>query len=107
RSAVPSAVLKVILETGYLDAAEIRAAAKAALAGGADFLKTSTGFGPRGASLEDVQLLGKVAAGKAQIKAAGGVRDRETALAMIEAGATRLGTSSGVQLVQGKKTTGY
>ena len=107
RAAVPNHVLKVILETGHLNNAEIKAAAKAALAGGADFLKTSTGFGPRGASLEDVQILSKIASGKAQIKAAGGVRDTETALAMIAAGATRLGTSSGIQLVQGKKTTGY
>lgn len=107
REAVPNHVLKVILETGYLSKAEIRKAAKAALAGGADFLKTSTGFGPRGATLEDVQLLVQVAAGQAQVKAAGGVRDYATAVAMIQAGATRLGTSSGVALVAGQLTEGY
>lgn len=107
RRAIPGTVLKVILETGYLDTHEIRRAAEAALEGGADFLKTSTGFGPRGATLEDVVLLVDVAAGTAQVKAAGGVRDVETALKMIEAGATRLGTSSGVALVSGLETSGY
>ncbi len=105
--AVPGNVLKVILETGYLSKREIRRAAKAAIAGGADFLKTSTGFGPRGASLEDVVLLTEVAQGEVQVKAAGGIRDRETALAMIQAGASRLGTSSGVAILAGKKAAGY
>lgn len=107
REAAPGRVLKAILETGYLDEDEIRSAAEAALAGGADFLKTSTGFGPRGASLEDVRLLAEVARGRARVKAAGGVRDVQTARAMIEAGAERLGTSSGVALVQGGTTSGY
>ncbi|PZA06745.1 MULTISPECIES: deoxyribose-phosphate aldolase [unclassified Meiothermus] len=107
RQAVPRQVLKAILETGYLTPAEIKKAAKAAVTAGADFLKTSTGFGPRGASLEDVQILAEVARGKAQVKAAGGIRDRETALAMIAAGATRLGTSSGVALLQGQAAEGY
>lgn len=107
REAVPGRVLKTILETGYLDEGEIRSAAEAAIAGGADFLKTSTGFGPRGASLEDVRLLTEVARGRARVKAAGGVRDAETARAMIGAGAERLGTSSGVVLVQGRTTSGY
>jgi deoxyribose-phosphate aldolase len=107
RQAVPQHVLKVILETGYLAPAEVKRAAKAAVAAGADFLKTSTGFGPRGASLEDVQILAEAAQGKAQVKAAGGIRDRETALAMIEAGATRLGTSSGVALLEGQTAKGY
>ena len=82
--------------------------AEAAIRGGADFLKTSTGFGPRGASLEDVALLVRVAQGRAQVKAAGGIRDRETALRMLKAGASRLGTSSGVALVAGEGgTLGY
>ncbi len=107
REAAPGAVLKVILETGHLNEDQIRKAAEAALAGGADFLKTSTGFGPRGASLEDVRLLAEVAGGKAKVKAAGGIRTREDAWKMIEAGASRLGTSSGVALVEGGESRGY
>ncbi|GAB5602156.1 deoxyribose-phosphate aldolase [Thermus sp. FJN-A] len=107
RQAVPRAVLKVILETGYFTPEALRALAEAAIRGGADFLKTSTGFGPRGATLEDVELLVEVARGRAQVKAAGGIRHRETALRLLEAGATRLGTSSGVALVAGKEGHGY
>jgi deoxyribose-phosphate aldolase len=81
--------------------------AEAALRGGADFLKTSTGFGPRGATLEDVELLVRVARGRAQVKAAGGIRDRETAIRLLQAGATRLGTSAGVALVRGESAHGY
>ncbi|MGQ9735658.1 MAG: deoxyribose-phosphate aldolase [Thermaceae bacterium] len=106
RKAVPGAVLKVILETGYFTQGELVPLAEAAIGGGADLLKTSTGFGPRGASLEDVQLLVKVAAGRARVKAAGGIRDRETALRMLQAGASRLGTSSGVRLVGGGVNNG-
>ncbi|AEV15996.1 Deoxyribose-phosphate aldolase [Thermus sp. CCB_US3_UF1] len=100
RQAVPKAVLKVILETGYFTPEALRGVAEAALRGGADYLKTSTGFGPRGASLEDVVLLASLAQERAQVKAAGGIRDRETALRLLEAGASRLGTSSGVALVR-------
>ncbi len=101
RQAVPGAVLKVILETGFFTPEEIGPLAEAAIRGGADFLKTSTGFGPRGASLEDIRLLREAAAGRARIKAAGGIRTREDAWRMIEAGADRIGTSAGVQLVGG------
>ena len=107
RKAVPRAVLKVILETGYFTPEEIASLVEAAIAGGADFLKTSTGFGPRGANLEDVRLLVQLAAGRAQVKAAGGIRDPRTALEMLKAGASRLGTSSGVALVQGAAGHGY
>ncbi len=100
REAVPGARLKVILETGLLSEEAIEGAARAALRAGADCLKTSTGFGPRGASLEDVRLLRAIAGEKAGVKASGGIRDRKTAWAMIEAGATRIGTSSGVKLVR-------
>ncbi len=99
RKAVPGAVLKVILETGLLTEEEVQQAARAAIRAGADFLKTSTGFGPRGASLEDVRLLRTIAGDAAGVKASGGIRDRKTAWAMIEAGANRIGTSSGVRLV--------
>ncbi len=101
REAAPGAVLKAILETGFFTPEELRPLAEAAIRGGADFLKTSTGFGPRGASLADVRLLKGVAAGRAKVKAAGGIRTREDAWAMIQAGADRIGTSSGVRLVAG------
>ncbi|UZX15109.1 deoxyribose-phosphate aldolase [Thermus sp. PS18] len=115
RQAAPKAVLKVILETGYFTPEALgqprrgylENLAEAAIQGGADFLKTSTGFGPRGASLEDVELLVRVARGRAQVKAAGGIRNRETAIKLLEAGATRLGTSSGVALVKGEGGDGY
>jgi deoxyribose-phosphate aldolase len=98
RQAAPNAVLKVILETGYFDEPTIRRAAEAAVEAGADFLKTSTGFGPRGATVEDVHILLGVAAGRAQVKASGGIRTAGQARAMIEAGATRIGTSNGVEI---------
>jgi len=102
RRAIPDSVLKVILETCYLDDEGKRAATEAAVAAGADFVKTSTGFGTGGATVEDVRLMAEVIAGRAQIKAAGGVRTPADARAMIEAGATRLGTSGGVGLVSGE-----
>ncbi|WP_243029652.1 deoxyribose-phosphate aldolase [Thermus altitudinis] len=107
RQAVPGTVLKVILETGHFTPKALEALAEAAIRGGADFLKTSTGFGPRGASLEDVELLVTIAQGRAQVKAAGGIRDPKMARKLLEAGATRLGTSSGVALVKGESGDGY
>lgn len=98
RAAIPGRVLKVILETGYFDEAELRALALAVLDGGADFLKTCTGFGPRGATVSDVRLLAGIAEGRAGVKASGGIRTRQAALDMIAAGATRIGTSNGVEL---------
>lgn len=99
KSAIGSNVLKVILETCYLTKDEIRDACKFSLAAGADFVKTSTGFGTGGATFEDVEIMKSIVEGKAQIKASGGVRDLETATKYIEMGVTRLGTSSGVQLM--------
>ena len=101
RRAVPEQVLKVIIETCYLDDEQKRRATEAAVQGGADFVKTSTGFGTGGATVADVKLMREVIAGRAQIKAAGGVRTPADAQAMIAAGATRLGTSGGVGLVSG------
>jgi deoxyribose-phosphate aldolase len=98
RKAVPDAVLKVILETGYFEQPAMRRAAEVAVDAGADFLKTSTGFGPRGATAEDVRLLVDVAGGRARVKASGGIRTGEQARAMIEAGAVRIGTSNGVEI---------
>jgi len=82
--------LKVILETGFLTETELRKAAELAMEAGADFLKTCTGFGPRGATLEDVRILLEYG----PVKAAGGIRTREQAEAFLEAGATRIGTSA-------------
>lgn len=94
--------LKVILETALLDAQTILKASEAAFEAGADFVKTSTGFGPGGASIDAVKLMARVANGKG-VKASGGVRNYEDAIAMITAGATRIGTSNGVAIVTGSK----
>ncbi|WP_407539537.1 deoxyribose-phosphate aldolase [Deinococcus radiomollis] len=96
-----SKVLKVIIETCYLTDRQKERATEAAVLAGADFVKTSTGFGTGGATLEDVVLMKRVIAGRAAIKAAGGVRTPADAEAMIAAGAARLGTSGGVGLVAG------
>ncbi|ASN80718.1 deoxyribose-phosphate aldolase [Deinococcus ficus] len=106
RQAIPDQVLKVIIETCYLNDEQKRGATEAAVRGGADFVKTSTGFGTGGATPEDVALMREVIAGRAAIKAAGGVRTPDDAARMIEAGATRLGTSGGVALVAGEQTGG-
>lgn len=92
-------VLKVIIETALLTEDEKRRAAELTAASGADFVKTSTGFGPGGATVEDVALLSEVVDGRCRVKASGGIRDLDTALAMIAAGADRLGASSGRQLL--------
>jgi len=92
--------LKVILEMSYLTQKEKIIACLLSEAAGADFVKTSTGFGPGGATLEDVDLMNRIVGKSLNIKAAGGIRDYETVKAMIESGASRLGTSSGVKIVQ-------
>lgn len=94
------AILKVILETAFLSAEEIRQACELSLQGGADFVKTSTGFGPGGATLEAVRIMKESVGNEAGIKASGGIRDRETALSYIISGATRIGTSSGVIMMK-------
>ena len=91
--------VKVIIETGLLTDDEKRQACQAILAAGAQFVKTSTGFGPGGATAQDIRLFKSEVGDKAGIKAAGGIRTREQAEAMIAAGATRIGTSAGVKLV--------
>ncbi len=100
-----SAGVKVILENCYLSKEEIVRACVLSREAGADFVKTSTGFGPTGATVEDVALMRKTVP-DIQVKAAGGIRDRKTALAMIEAGADRLGASAGIAIVQGGKDAG-
>ena len=95
----PAVVLKVIVETALLGDDEKRRATELVAASGADFVKTSTGFGPSGATVDDVRLLHEVAAGRCAVKASGGIRDLATARAMLAAGASRLGTSSGLAIV--------
>ena len=91
--------VKVILETACLDTAEIDAAGALALDAGASFLKTSTGFGPGGATVEVVRQLAGIAGRAAGVKASGGIRSAADARQMVDAGATRLGSSSGVAIV--------
>ncbi|MEX0996552.1 MAG: deoxyribose-phosphate aldolase [Flavobacteriaceae bacterium] len=103
KKAVGNKVLKVILETCYLNKAEIIKASELALLSGADFVKTSTGFGTGGATFEDVQLMKSVVKEQAKVKASGGIKDRVTALEYIALGAERIGTSSGIDIVTNKK----
>lgn len=100
RAAPGRALVKVILETGRLTEDAIRLGCECAADAGAAFVKTSTGFGPRGASVEDVRIMHETIGGRLRIKAAGGIRDLETARAMLEAGADRIGTSSGERIMQ-------
>lgn len=94
------ALLKVILETCLLTLEEKLRASEICVAAGADFLKTSTGFSTSGATTADVSLLRGVAGGRCGVKASGGVRTLDDARAMLEAGANRIGTSSGVAIVR-------
>ncbi|WP_425061453.1 deoxyribose-phosphate aldolase [Sporomusa carbonis] len=99
--AADGAAVKVIIETCLLNDEEKRRACEAVLAAGAQFVKTSTGFSRGGATVEDVTLFKQVAGDKIGIKAAGGIRTRAQALELITAGATRLGTSAGVTIMNG------
>jgi deoxyribose-phosphate aldolase len=99
REATRGKVLKVILETSLLTRDEKIRACRIAKEAGADFVKTSTGFGGGGASVEDVRLMRETVGPLMGVKASGGIRDRETARAMMAAGATRLGTSASVAIV--------
>lgn len=103
KKAIGSKVLKVIIETCFLTDAEKKVACRAALKAKADFVKTSTGFGSGGATFEDVKLMKEIAGDKMQIKASGGIKDRETAIKYIELGVSRLGTSSGIKLLTSDK----
>jgi deoxyribose-phosphate aldolase len=94
------AISKVILETCYLSQSEKVTVCRLACAEGADFVKTSTGFGPAGAQIEDVALLRRSVGPNVGVKAAGGVRNLKAALAMLGAGATRIGTSRGVEIMR-------
>ena len=100
RRASEGKVLKVIFETALLEKDEIVTLCRICTDVGADFVKTSTGFGGGGATVEDVALMKRSVGEGVQVKASGGIRDYETAKAMLEAGATRLGVSAGVAIVK-------
>ncbi len=100
KHAVDRKVLKVIIETCYLTPEEIVEASELAVKAGADYVKTSTGFGNDGARLENIELMKKAVNGKAKLKASGGIKNLDTALSFIEAGVERIGTSSGVSIVK-------
>ncbi|WP_312875632.1 deoxyribose-phosphate aldolase [Paenibacillus planticolens] len=101
------AIVKVILETGLLSDEEKVKACSICKMAGADFVKTSTGFGHGGATVEDIALMRNTVGPEMGVKASGGVRDIDTARKIIAAGATRIGASSSVALVTGGKTEGY
>lgn len=105
-AAGPDATVKVILECCLLTDEEKRAAVQAACRAGAHFVKTSTGFSSGGATEHDVALMHEAAAGRARVKASGGIRDLLTARRMVAAGASRLGVSAGVAIVQAERQEG-
>ena len=92
-------LVKVILETCLLTEDEIKKACELCVEAKADYVKTSTGFSTRGATIEDVQIMKAAVQGKAKVKAAGGVRTHEDMVKIVEAGADRIGTSAGCSLV--------
>jgi deoxyribose-phosphate aldolase len=96
------ALTKVIIETSLLTEEEKERACLISVKAGTDFVKTSTGFSTGGATVEDIALMRKIVGPSIGVKASGGVRSREDALAMIEAGASRIGASSGVSIVKGE-----
>jgi len=96
---VPGVAVKVIIECCYLTDGEKERAVELVVASGAHFVKTSTGVGPGGATVDDVRLLAGAAAGRVKVKAAGGIRDLDSALELIGAGAERIGTSAGAAIV--------
>lgn len=102
KEAIGDNILKVIIETCYLNNEEKIKACELAMKANADFVKTSTGFGTGGATFEDVFLMKKIVGNKCKVKASGGIKNLETALKYIELGADRLGTSSGVKLIEGE-----
>ena len=106
REATKGKILKVIFETALISKEEIVTLCEICTRVGVDFVKTSTGFSTGGATLEDVALMKASIGEGVQVKASGGIRDYETAAAMIEAGATRLGVSAGIVIVTGAAASG-
>jgi len=98
-------VLKVILETALLEKDEIKLVCEMAKEIGVDFVKTSTGFSTRGATIEDIKIMKEVVGNSVKIKASGGIRDYDKAMSMIDAGASRLGVSAGIAIVNGAKSS--
>jgi deoxyribose-phosphate aldolase len=98
--ATPDVEHKVILETCYLTRQEKLTACRLVIEAGADYVKTSTGFGAAGATVEDVRLMKTAVAGCAKVKASGGIRDWKTAQALLEAGADRIGTSASLKIME-------
>ena len=99
KNEVGDRIFKVIIETCYLTNEEKKVVCEIAMNAGADFVKTSTGFGTNGATIADVKLIKEVLKGQLSIKASGGIRDKETALNYISMGVSRIGTSSGIKIV--------
>lgn len=106
KALLPDRILKVIIETALLTQEEKVLACKLVSEAQADFIKTSTGFSLHGATFEDVALLREHVAPEVKVKAAGGVRSYEDLVKMVSAGAERIGTSSGVKLMQGERNEG-
>lgn len=106
KAACGSKVLKVIIETALLTTEEIKRATEIVMKSGAEFIKTSTGFSYRGATLEDVQTMKSVCGDKLLIKAAGGISNMDDLINMYNAGATRFGTSRSVSIIEGKESKG-
>lgn len=105
KKVMPKKTLKVILETCYLEELEIIKASELTIQSGADFIKTSTGFGIGGTTIHDVKLIKSAAKDKCvRVKASGGIRDTKTAIEYINLGVDRLGTSSGIAIVAGKNS---
>ncbi len=102
-NAAGGTLVKVILETCYLTDEEIVECSKMALKAGADFVKTSTGFGPKGATIEAVSLMRKTVGNNMGVKASGGIHNIDDYKKMVEAGANRIGTSSGIEIMEGDK----
>jgi deoxyribose-phosphate aldolase len=96
----PGKVHKVIIETGSLTEDEIIRVCEIAMRAGAEFVKTSTGYGPRGATVEDLRLIRRIVGPVCRVKASGGIKDLATLSALVEAGAERIGTSAGPAIME-------
>lgn len=107
QAAEKKALVKVIIETALLTKEEIARVCRLAKAAGADFVKTSTGFSTAGAKVEDVRLMRETVDAEMGVKASGGIHNAEEAQAMVEAGASRLGTSASIAIVTGTTGSGY
>lgn len=105
KEAIGNKALKVIIETCYLTDEEKKKASLLSVNAKADFVKTSTGFGTGGATLDDIAIMKVAVSGAAKLKASGGIRDFDTAKMFIEAGVDRLGTSNGIAIIEGFQAT--